>query len=283
MKEKGVSPGGSSHARNSQAALKKIAATGKTTVKHAASGKFTSLGSVSILVVGSPGAGKRASVSVFRVPNKASLTRSQKLLRQAPHLGHRTLAVVSPKVFNEPDLRRAIVEDYSDVLVEEPGEIAITRLVRFLEKSSRSVLKEQLAKQHRETMPDRTLSEAATTDLSARLRDASGRLDAKKISDLLGIRMTDLATKVCGVTKQALGQSPTSAGIQGKLQPLEDIAQLLHWCGGDEAKLRAWLKRPNPDFPEIDGKTPSPVDLILRGHSGIVARKVHNLRTGHPA
>jgi hypothetical protein len=121
-------------------------------------------------------------------------------------------------------------------------------------------------------------------NISKRLRDnASGRLDARKIVELFGISSAELATKVCGLKRQAIQQNPTSAGIQEKLQSLEEVAQLLHWCGGDDAKLRAWLRRPNRDFPAMNGKPPSPMDLILEGHAAIVANKVHNLLTGHPA
>jgi hypothetical protein len=108
-------------------------------------------------------------------------------------------------------------------------------------------------------------------------------LDAREIATLLGISLTDLATKICEVTKQNLSQNPTSAGIQEKLQPLEEVAQGLLWCGGDEAKLRAWLNRPNQDFPLLEGKVPSPMELILRRHTAIVASKIRNLLTGHPA
>lgn len=296
MKDKGATMGRKSPAKNGQVTSKEFgsAVTGKFVAKPAATGAIRISGTVQYIDLGNESgepahlaasdvkATKGPFVSVFHVVDRAALTKTLKLARQAPHLGHPTIAVVSPEVFNEPDLRQAIVEGYSDVLVQEPEEIGIARLVRFFEKSTRPIL-HKLAKRHREPAQPQASVEASLTGLSARLRDPSGRLDARKISDLLGITMTDLATKVCGVTKQALSQSPTSAGIQDKLQPLEDAAQLLHWCGGDEAKLRAWLKRPNPDFPEIEGKTPSPVDLILRGHAGIVARKVHKLRTGHPA
>lgn len=225
---------------------------------------------------------KGGYVSVFQVPDRAALRKTLRQAGESPHAGHPTVAVVNPKVINQPDLRRTIINGYSDFVVAEDRDPNVGRLVKLLGDLARSLLLEQAQPEHAaaQGVP---ASEAALTDLSTRLRDNAGRLDAKKLSDLLGIRMTDLATKVCGVSKQALSQSPTSAGIQDKLQPLEDIAQLLHWCSGDEAKLRAWLKRPNRDFPQIDGKTPSPVDLILRGHAGIVARKVHNLRTGHPA
>ncbi len=189
------------------------------------------------------------------------------------------VAVASPSVFNEPDFRDAISGGQVEVLVEEPKRLDMNHLATWIVRLL-------------DTMGETPHAEGAATaskplvdpmDISARLRDpVSGRLDARKISDLLGISLSHLA-KLCGVTRQALNQTPTSSGIQDKLQPLEEVAHALLWCGGDEGKFRAWLNRPNRDFPEIEGKAPSPVDLILRGHAAIVARKVENLRTGHPA
>ena len=193
------------------------------------------------------------------------------------------VAVASPSIFNHPRYRDAIEDVHIPgvgVLVEEPSEFEVDQLgpwmVRILDVGK---VRERPAR-----VPGVTASSFEPLDISVRLRDpASGRLDANRISDLLGVSKSDLATKVCGVSRQALGQNPASAGIQEKLQPLEDVAQALIWCGGNEAKLRAWLKRPNRDFPEVDGRVPSPMDLILLGHAAVVARKVENLRTGQPA
>lgn len=116
-----------------------------------------------------------------------------------------------------------------------------------------------------------------------RLRDlGTGRLDANLIAELLGISRPDIA-RLCGVSEQILNQTPAGFAIQDKLEPLEDVAQALRWCGGNKAKLHAWLNHPNHDFPEVDGKKCSPLDLILGGHMKLVAHKVHNLCTGHPS
>jgi hypothetical protein len=126
-------------------------------------------------------------------------------------------------------------------------------------------------------------SQANSLELSTRLRNpTTGALDANLIADLLGISHADIA-RLCGVTKENLKKSPSSSGIQAKLQPLEDVAHALLWCGGSEAKFRAWLNRPNHDFSAVDGKKPSPLNLILLGHAELVAQKAYNLRTGQPS
>jgi hypothetical protein len=221
------------------------------------------------------------SVRIFTFNSSQDIVRYRSVLQAEPIAKQPAIAVVSAKMFNEPDVRVELKRSYSEILVKEGNELEASVLEKW-----KSVLDDML--NHIGTPSSATVkdpaSEADLTDLSARLRDPkTGRLDAKKISDLLGISMTSLATRVCRITKQALNQSPASSGIQEKLQALEDVSQLLFWCAGDEGKLRAWLKRPNRDFPEMEGKIPSPMDLILCGHADIVARKVHNLRTGHPA
>jgi len=193
------------------------------------------------------------------------------------------IAVASPAIFNVPEYRDAIEGLHlpgAAVLVQDPLTFTTKELAPWLD---RVLVAERGPKKKAAPAVKPVKPLPAPLDVSARLRDpVNGRLDAGKISELLGISKSDLA-KVCGVSRQALGQNPTSAGLQEKLQPLEDIAQALSWCGGDEARLRAWLRSPNRDFPLVDGKTPSPVDLIMMGHAMIVARKVENLRTGHPA
>ena len=216
------------------------------------------------------------TVTVFGFAKTDELARARKLVKEHSQPNHAMIAVASPAVFNNPAFRSVLTSRHVEVLVEEHEKFQVKHLDPWIARLM-------------DSMPQRKTSvgkkpAADPLNISKSLRDpTSGRLDARKFVELFGISSTDLATKVCGLKRQAIHQNPTSAGIQEKLQPLEDIAQLLHWCGGDEAKLRAWLKRPNRDFQLMDGKTPSPMDLILKGHAEIVANKAHNLLTGHPA
>jgi hypothetical protein len=170
----------------------------------------------------------------------------------------------------------AVAEEGLAVLVCDPTKVEPEDLERWLKEAIRRSRISQ--SQGRKTTRH---PEAAKVP---EVRDpTSGRLNGRNLAEVLDISLTDMAIKVCGVTKQALGQAPTSKGVQKKLQPLEEIVDALPWFEHNVGKLRAWLQRPNRDFPKIHGKTPSPLDLILKGHGGIVARKLHNLRTGQPA
>lgn len=216
------------------------------------------------------------TVTVFGFAKPSELVRARKLVKQYS-INHRPMiAVASPAVYNLPKFRDLFQSDLVEVLVEEPKNFHIENLdvwvTRLIQKPAKpkSEPRINISSEH--------------LDVSASLRDPkTGRLDARKLAELMGISGTDLATKVCGISKQALNQSPFSLGIQGKLQPLEEIAQLLSWCGHDEKKLRAWLNRPNRDFAPLDGEILSPMRLILLGHADIVANEARNLRLGHPS
>jgi hypothetical protein len=224
------------------------------------------------------------TITVLAVSSAGDVKRFVRLAKGYVKNGRPMVAVASPAIFNQPRYRDVIERIHIPgvgVLVEDPSTFDVEQLAPWVCR----IL--DAGKEKRKAAPEKAAVPATAIkllDVSARLRDpASGRLDATRISNLLGISKSDLATKVCGVSRQTLGQNPTSAGLQEKLQPLEGVAQALIWCGGDEAKLRAWLNRPNRDFPQVGGVTPSPMDLILQGHAPVVARKVGNLRTGHPA
>lgn len=220
------------------------------------------------------------TITVLGVSKAEDVKRFVRLAEKYVKSGKPMVAVASPAVFNQPKYRDVIENIHipgEGVLVQDPSTFEVEQLRPWVGR----ILDASKVKRKTSAVVD---TGPAPLDVSTRLRDpATGRLDATRISDLFGISKSDIATKICGVSRQALGQNPTSAGVQDKLQPLEEVAQALIWCGWDEAKFRAWLNRPTRDFPQIGGRTPSPMDLILLGHAAVVARKAENLRTGHPA
>jgi hypothetical protein len=230
-------------------------------------------GSITKLVGTAPAVSSARKVMVFRFAEAAELPRASELVKTYRTRKQPMIAVAAPEVFNLPDFRTVLVGDHVEVVVEEQERFKPAHLVPWIERLLRRMHGKHAAK----------AASADPLDISVRLRDPdTGRLDAMKIAGLFSMSLTDLA-KVCGVSKQSLSQNPTSAGMQERLQPLEEIAQFLQWCGDDEPKFRAWLKRPDRGFARIGGRAPSPMDLILAGHAEIAAHKVRNLTTGHPA
>lgn len=249
--------------------------------------RFTRKGNSGSLVLqsGEESADPRGSkITVFRfAPKSGDYEAARKLVKQYSSTSQPLIAIASPGVYNQPDFRSILLDHHVEVFVEGEESFDIQDLAPWIAKLSQaSTTPKRNQTSHRKSA-EPILSATEPLELGQPLRDPdSGRLDARKIATLLGISLTDLATKVCGVTKQNLSQSPTSAGIQDKLADLEEIAGLLSWCGS-EAKLKAWLKRPNRDFAPLNGRILSPVDLILMGRARSVANKVHHMLLGHPS
>lgn len=248
--------------------------------KHHRTGQLTRL-----LASAPPSTAKDPTVTVVKVDAAEQPARLLNRLHSLKARFGDLIVVINSTQFNRPDIRSIVTaEEGVEVLVEEINNFQPDQLRPWLAHLVMARTAVMPARPVPATAPVAALPPPADPlDLSARLRDpANGRLDAKAIATLLGIPLTDLA-RLCAVSKQNLSQNPTSAGIQAALQVFDEIAQALLWCGGSEAKFRAWINRPNRDFPEVDGKKPSPLDLILRGHAELVAQKAHNLRTGQPS
>jgi CheY-like chemotaxis protein len=105
------------------------------------------------------------------------------------------------------------------------------------------------------------------------LRAESGRLDARKISDHLGISLASLA-RIASISRQALTETPDSVRAQHALDPL---ARTLHVLGTllPPEHVRAWLNAPHA---RLGGETP--IHAILQGRAEQVARMVEMARDG---
>ena len=97
------------------------------------------------------------------------------------------------------------------------------------------------------------------------LRAPSGRLDATKVAERLGVPIARLA-KVVGVSRQALSQTPDSPGAQSLLHP---IARALGTLGHvfTREDERKWLHTPHQ---RLAGRTP--LDAIMSGEADVVDR-----------
>jgi hypothetical protein len=114
--------------------------------------------------------------------------------------------------------------------------------------------------------------DAATHDLRD---DSSGKLNAKKVSELFGVTVADLAESA-EISRQGLDQTPTSEKAQPVLRQFERIARLrTHPQFRDPSDLRKWFRKPLPLFSNHSAE-----ELFKRGKLDVVATRVDQMLTG---
>src|SRR5205823_6469746 len=104
----------------------------------------------------------------------------------------------------------------------------------------------------------------------------SGRLDARRISDLFGIPLRRIAA-LLDQKAQTVSKTPDSRSLQAGLTLFERITSALMSLVGSEEGLRIWMNAGNP---QLDGKTP--MDLVLAGQGEIVADLLESMLAGQP-
>ncbi len=110
----------------------------------------------------------------------------------------------------------------------------------------------------------------------------SHRLDAKRIADYFDLSLRELA-RILGKSHPTVDKTPDSKNLQATLQPFEAILRGRILVGHDDTLFRQWLNTASKEFPERDGKVPSPMDIIRMGHPEVVAALVDEALTGQPA
>lgn len=110
----------------------------------------------------------------------------------------------------------------------------------------------------------------------------SHRLDAKRIADYFDLSLRELA-RILGKSHATVDKTPDSKNLQALLQPFEAILRGRILVEHDDALFRQWLNTACKEFPERDGKVPTPMDIIRMGHPEVVAALVDEALTGEPA
>jgi len=104
----------------------------------------------------------------------------------------------------------------------------------------------------------------------------SGRLDARRISDLFSIPLKQLSSSI-GAASANVYKTPDAPGLQDRLSLYERIARMLLLLVGSEEGIRMWLN--TPDL-ELDGELPR--SLILSGEGEVVADLLEDMLEGQP-
>jgi hypothetical protein len=120
-----------------------------------------------------------------------------------------------------------------------------------------------------------------TTVFSVSLPDlydpVTGRLDAGRIADYLGVPLSQLAGAL-GKRYQTLHKTPAAPSVQAGLRPIKASLDILAQVIGDQTTIRMWLNSPHPDL-----GMRTPLQVILDGHAGAVETILANAIDGIPS
>lgn len=102
----------------------------------------------------------------------------------------------------------------------------------------------------------------------------SGRLDAKKIVNELGINLKAFS-EVLGKGYRALHKTPHSENIQKDLAIYKRIIEILYDLFEKKEDINIWLNSPNVDFGDR-----TPISIIKEGHAKAVLNLLKDVQTG---
>lgn len=106
----------------------------------------------------------------------------------------------------------------------------------------------------------------------------TGRLDARRMAEYLGVPLTLLAAAIQR-PYQGLYKTPDSPAAQEALRPIKRALSILYELSGEnDAAVRAWLNTPHPDLGEI-----TPLQAIMNGHAGAVEGMLAGALAGLPS
>jgi len=105
----------------------------------------------------------------------------------------------------------------------------------------------------------------------------SGRVDAKRVANYLGVPLAKLAPAL-DVKYRTLFKTPSAESAQESLRPIKSVLTILNDMVGDRQTVRAWLNAPHADL-----GMRTPIQVILEGHVDALLRLLENAIEGIPA
>jgi hypothetical protein len=106
--------------------------------------------------------------------------------------------------------------------------------------------------------------------------EATGRIDAQKVADYMGVPLKRLAEGL-QLNYKAIHRSPSAEALQPSLKPVKRSLEILHEFFHKPETVRVWLNTPHPD---LDGDTA--LDMILATNANAVLRILENAAAGVP-
>ncbi len=103
---------------------------------------------------------------------------------------------------------------------------------------------------------------------------ASGRIDAQKVADFMGVPLKRLSEGL-GLNYKAVHRNPSAAAFQKALMPVKSSLEYLRQAFQKPEIIRAWLNTPHP---MLEGQTA--LETILEGKAFAIERLLGNAWEG---
>ena len=106
--------------------------------------------------------------------------------------------------------------------------------------------------------------------------EATGRIDAQKVADYMGVPLKRLAEGL-QLNYKTIHRNPCAEAFQPALKPVKRSVEILQDFFHKPETVRVWLNTPHPD---LDGQTA--LEMILANHTNAVLRILENAAAGVP-
>ena len=106
--------------------------------------------------------------------------------------------------------------------------------------------------------------------------EGTGRVDAQKVAEYLGVPLKRLAEGL-EINYKSAHRNPAADAFQGALRPVKRSLEILHEFFRKPELVRAWLHTPHPD---LDGSTS--LETILDNRAEAVCTILENALAGVP-
>lgn len=162
----------------------------------------------------------------------------------------------------------------------QPERIEITNSKKKLFETLQTLIAKATLSLERNNLPSRPRTSpldqvGAILKATEDLRADSGRLSAKAIAPVFGLKDSELA-RFLGKSRQSLFKTPDAEGLQDALGYFERVARL-RTVMKDDANFRKWLRTSNPALEKR-----RPLDLLKGGSWQILADFADDILTGNP-
>ena len=106
--------------------------------------------------------------------------------------------------------------------------------------------------------------------------EATGRIEAQKVANYMGIPLARLA-EALQLSYKAIHRNPSAEAAQPALKPVKRSLEILHDFFQKPETVRVWLNTPHPD---LNGR--SALEMILANNAMALLRVLENAAAGVP-